>query len=441
MLNPCFLKREGGEMNYLIKGGKIVDPSQGFERIADILVIDGIIESIDPDSVPDGVETIDASGKLVFPGLVDIHVHAREPGEEYKETIETASMAAAAGGFTTIVTMANTKPPIDTADRVRFVYERAENVSVHVYPVGAVSKELSGEQLAEMADMAESGAVAFSDDGNPIANPELMRNALAYADQLELPILVHEVDPVLASGGQIHEGEAASISGLRGIPSQAETAMIFRDIELLKLSGGRLHIQHVTVEGSVELIRQAKLAGMAVTCEVTPHHLLLTDMDVVNSGFDSNFKVMPPLRSERDRQSLLEALVDGTIDAIATDHAPHALHEKDNPFEMAPFGIVGLETALSLVWTNFVEKGIISPIRMVELMSTMPAKILELPAGSLAKGMAADITVFDPDARWVVKPENFYSRSRNTPFEGLELKGKVVLTMVAGEIVYKSQTV
>ena len=441
MLNPCFLKREGGEMNYLIKGGKIVDPSQGFERIANILVVDGIIESIDPDSVPDGVETIDASGKLVFPGLVDIHVHAREPGEEYKETIETASMAAAAGGFTTIVTMANTKPPIDTADRVRFVYERAENASVHVYPVGAVSKELSGEQLAEMADMAESGAVAFSDDGNPIANPELMRNALAYADQLELPILVHEVDPVLASGGQIHEGEAASISGLRGIPSQAETAMIFRDIELLKLSGGRLHIQHVTVEGSIELIRQAKLAGMAVTCEVTPHHLLLTDMDVVNSGFDSNFKVMPPLRSERDRQALLEALVDGTIDAIATDHAPHALHEKDNPFEIAPFGIVGLETALSLVWTNFVEKGIISPIRMVELMSTMPAKILELPAGSLAKGMVADITVFDPDARWVVKPENFYSRSRNTPFEGLELKGKVALTMVAGEIVYKSQTV
>ncbi len=421
----------------LLRGGHVIDPSQGIDRVADILIVDGVVESIDPQGAPEDAEVLDVSGKLVFPGFVDMHVHGREPGNEDEEDIESVSHAAAAGGFTSIVLMANTSPPVDTADRVSFIYDRGATAAVWVYPVGAVSKGLLGRELAELADMAQAGAVAFSDDGNPIADSELMRNALAYADQLGVPILAHEVDPYLAAGGQIHEGEVASLTGMKGIPVQAETALIARDISLLELSGGRLHVQHITTAAGVALVREAKGRGLAVSCEATPHHLILTERAVLDSGFDPNFKMMPPLRGEDDVAALRSALADGTIDAIATDHAPHAAHEKDAPFEEAPFGVIGLETAAALVWTKLVKTGIISPQRMVELMSKNPAAILDLPAGSLAPGAFADITVFDPEARWTVDPSSFYSKSRNTPFAGWKLEGRVVMTLVAGEVVYR----
>ena len=421
---------------YLFKGGHLVDPVQKIDEICDIFVSDDVVEAINPESIPDDAEIIDVSGKFIFPGLVDMHTHAREPGEEYKEDIESASRAAAAGGYTTIVTMPNTKPPIDTADRVAFVYERGMLASTWVYPMGAVSKNLAGEQLAELADMAQSGAVAFSDDGYPIANSELMRNALTYSAQLDIPILVHEIDPELSAGGQINEGKVSSLTGIRGIPAAAETSMIARDIDLLELTGGKLHIQHISTSGSVELIRTAKSKGLHITCEVTPHHLVLTEDDVLESGFDSNFKMMPPLRSADDVESLRQGLTDGTIDAIATDHAPHASHEKDNPFDLANFGIVGLETALSLVWTKLVMTNVIDKSRLVELMSVNPAKILDISAGTLKPGSYADITVFDPDIEWTVNPKDFKSKSRNTPFVGWKLSGKVIMTMVSGDIVF-----
>ena len=421
---------------YLFKGGHLVDPVQKIDEICDIFVSDDVVEAINPESIPDDAEIIDVSGKFIFPGLVDMHTHSREPGEEYKEDIESVSRAAAAGGYTTIVTMANTKPPIDTADRIAFVYERGMLASTWVYPVGAVSKNLAGEQLAELADITQAGAVAFSDDGNPIANSELMRNALTYSAQLDIPILVHEIDPELSAGGQINEGKVSSLTGIRGIPAAAETSMIARDIDLLELTGGKLHIQHISTSGSVELIRTAKSKGLHITCEVTPHHLVLTEDDVLESGFDSNFKMMPPLRSADDVESLRQGLTDGTIDAIATDHAPHALHEKDNPFDLANFGIVGLETALSLVWTKLVMTNVIDKSRLVELMSVNPAKILDIPAGTLKPGSYADITVFDPDIEWTVNPKDFESKSRNTPFAGWKLSGKVIMTMVSGDIVF-----
>ncbi len=424
--------------NYLLKNGHLVDPAQDIDRKCDILICEDFIAELDPDKIPHETEIIDIDGKLVFPGLVDMHTHAREPGQEYKEDIESASQSAAAGGYTTIITMANTEPPIDSADKITFVYERAMLASVWVYPVGAVSQGLKGERLAELTDMAQTGAVAFSDDGFTIANSELMRNALAYSERLDLPILVHEIDPILGNNGQIHEGEISSITGMKGIPASAETSIIARDIDLLKLSGGKLHIQHITVKDSVDLIRRAKSEKLPITCEVTPHHLVLTDKDVLDSGFDSNFKMMPPLRSENDVIALQEAVADGTIDVIATDHAPHANHEKDNPFDVAPFGIVGLETALSLIWTELVKPGIIDVSRMISLMSLNPANILNIPAGTLAPDSYADITVFDPEISWQVNPNDFKSKSKNSPFAKYRLQGKVVMTIVAGEIVFKS---
>ena len=421
----------------LLKNGHIVDPAAGIDKVADILIDGDAIESIAPEKIPEDTEIMDISGKYVFPGLVDMHTHAREPGQEYKEDIESASQAAAAGGYTSIAVMANTVPPIDTADRVSFIYERSAAAAVWIYPVGAVSKNLEGKELAELADIAQAGAVALSDDGFPIANSELMRNALAYADQLDLPILVHEIDPILAAEGQINEGRISSLTGMKGIPVQAETSMIARDIDLLKLSGGKLHIQHISAAESIGIIRRAKEDGLSITCEVTPHHLLLTEEEVLSSGFDSNFKMMPPLRTKHDTEVLAEALADGTIDVIATDHAPHALHEKDNPFDLSASGIIGLETALALIWTHFVSKGKISPSRLVELMSVNPAKILDIPAGTLKQGNYADITIFDPEREWTVSPEKFFSKSQNSPFIGWKLKGKTIMTIVAGEIVFR----
>ena len=421
----------------LLKGGRLIEPTSGIDDIADILISNSLVEAINPGVIPKGTKIIDVSGKYVFPGFVDMHVHGREPGEEYKEDIESVTLAAASGGFTSIVLMANTVPPIDSADRISLIYDRSIAAHVWIYPVGAVTKNLDGIELTELADMTQAGAIAFSDDGKAITDAEVMRNALTYTSQLDIPILVHEIDPILAKDGQIHDGNVASLTGMKGIPTQAETMMITRDIALLSLAGGKLHVQHVSAGESLEPIRQAKSSGVNITCEVTPHHLLLTDVDVLESSFHSHFKMMPPLRSKEDVSSLWDGITDGTIDVIATDHAPHAIHEKDNPFDQTPFGVIGLETAVSLIWDRFVKTKKITTKRMVELMSVNPAKILNLPAGTINPEAYADITVFDPEITWTVDSSKFRSKSRNTPFEEWKLTGKVVMTIVAGEIVYK----
>jgi len=424
-------------MKILLKGGRIVDPSQGLDQQADLLIVDGRIASLAPEiSVEDALK-IPCQGLVVCPGLIDMHVHFREPGEEWKETIATGSLAAVAGGFTAVACMPNTRPPNDNAEVTRFILKKAEETGLcRVYPVACITKGQRGEELTEFGELKETGAVAVSDDGRPVPDAFLMRLALEYAKNFDLPVISHAEELSLSSGGHVNEGLASARLGLRGIPAQAEAIAVFREVMLAELADSPLHIAHVSTRVGVEIIRQAKEKGLKVTAETAPHYFTLTEE--ATFGYHTNAKVNPPLRSEEDREAIEEALADGTIDVIATDHAPHSPLEKVCEFERAAFGLVGLETALPL-GLRLVERGIISLSKLIDLMSTAPARILKLPLGTLREGSLADVTVFDPEARWIVSEENLHSKSKNSPFLGWEMKGQAIYTIVGGKVVFSRQ--
>lgn len=425
-------------MLLLFKGGRVVDPSQGLDGVCDLLVAEGKIKAIGENlSLGTGEgKVFPAQGLIITPGLIDLHVHLREPGEEEKETIATGTRAAAWGGFTAVVAMPNTKPPADNVAVINFVREKAEKEGiVRVYPVGCITKERRGKELAEMGSLAAAGAVAFSDDGRPVMDARLMRNAFLYARQFRRPLISHCEDLNLADRGVMHEGYWSTLLGLKGIPAAAEEVMVAREIILAQSLGAPVHLAHVSTAGAVALICAAKEKGIPVTAEVTPHHLFLTDEAV--KTYSSNTKVNPPLRTAADVVVLQAALKDGTIDVIATDHAPHTPAEKDQEFDAAPFGIVGLETAVPLVVTKLIQTGTLTWSQAVERLSLKPAGILGLPGGTLKVGAAADITVIDPELELSVDPATFQSRGRNSPFQGWRLKGWPVAVFVDGKCVMK----
>ncbi|MEP7011335.1 MAG: dihydroorotase [Acidobacteriota bacterium] len=419
----------------LIHGGRLIDPSQGLDGQFDLRIEDGVVAEIAEriETSGNGTDTIDATGLIVCPGLIDIHVHLREPGFEYKETVQTGTRAAAAGGFTSVACMANTDPVHDNRSVTGHIMSEAARWGyARVYPIGAISKGLLGQELAEIGEMVGAGAVAVSDDGKPVMNAELMRRALLYAQHFGIPVIQHAEDLSLSGKGVMHEGEWSTRLGLEGIPGSAEDVMVARDLILLDDTGGRYHVAHLSTARSLELVRQAKKKGIPVTCEVTPHHLVLTDEEVARSSFSTQTKMKPPLRSEADRLALIEGLQDGTVDAIASDHAPHHADEKDVEYNCAPFGILGLETTLPLCMERLVHAGLISMSRFIELLTIGPARALNLPVGTLAPGKPADVTIFDPDREVTIDPEAFCSKGRNTPFGGWKLRGAAVATVVGG---------
>jgi dihydroorotase len=420
----------------LIRGGRIIDPSRNMDDVGDLLIEDGRVKALEDGAASDEVEIFDAAGLVVAPGFIDLHVHLREPGEEYKETIASGAAAAVAGGFTSICAMPNTIPVNDNASVTRYIVEKAREAGLaEVYPVGAITRGSKGEELAEMAEMKEAGAVAVSDDGRPVMNAQVMRHAMEYARDHGLVVVDHCQDLHLAAGGVMNEGRYSSLLGLKGMSRAAEENHVARDIMLAELTGARAHIAHISTAGAVELVRAAKRRGLLVTCEVTPHHLALTDNAV--TSFDTNTKMNPPLRSEEDRAALIEAARDGVIDAIATDHAPHHADEKMLEYDRAPFGVVGLETALGVALTELYHANSISLTRIVEMLTTGPRRAFSLARGTLEEGAVANITVFDPDREWVVEPRQFKSKSRNTPFAGRQLRGKVIATFVHGKAVFR----
>jgi dihydroorotase len=427
-------------MDLCLRGGRVIDPRRGFDAEADVLLKDGAVGRVGPGiaaGLGDGVRVVDVRGKWVVPGLVDLHTHLREPGQEYKEDIATGTRAAAAGGFTAVCAMPNTTPPNDSRAVTELIVRRARDAgTVRVYPVGAITKGLGGESLAEMGELKEAGCVAVSDDGKPVMNAELMRRAMEYARTFGLPIVQHCEDLTLSAGGAMNEGPVATRAGIRAQPASAESAMVARDLELCALTGARYHVAHVSSVDSVRLIREAKRRGLPVSCEVTPHHLTLTDEACAR--YDTHAKCNPPLRAAADVEALRAALADGTIDAVATDHAPHSPVEKEVEFEQAAFGIIGLETAVPLV-LELVRSGALTPSAFVERLSAGPAALFGLPGGTLAAGAPADVTVIDPQATWTCEPAALRSRSRNTPFAGRTLAGKAVLTIVGGAIVYSGE--
>jgi dihydroorotase len=425
-------------MSLLIKGGRVVDPANAVDAVQDVLVGGGRIERIGASlPVPPDASVLDAAGKIVCPGFIDIHVHLREPGLEYKETVATGTRAAAAGGFTAVCCMANTQPVNDNRSITDYIRGKAETEgAVRVYPIGAVTRGLAGRELAELAELAEAGCVAFSDDGKCVMNANLYRRAMEYTLPFGVPVISHAEDDHLCGGGVMHEGVVSTELGIPGVPAAAEDVMVARDILLAELTGAHLHIAHLSTAGAVRLVREARARGVHVTAEVTPHHLLLTDEAV--RSFDPNTKMNPPLRSKRDVEAVLEALLDGTIDCIATDHAPHAQSEKEGEFDHAAFGIVGLETAVSLLMDRLVRPGILPLGTLVSRLSRDPARVLGLPGGSLTAGAPADLTLLDPAAEWTVEPGRFESKSRNTPFRGWTLTGRPWRTIVGGRIVWPS---
>jgi len=419
-------------MSLLIRNGRVVDPAAGSDAVQDVWIAEGRIHKVGKAlRPPAGTETVDASGKVVCPGFIDIHTHLREPGFEYTETIASGTRAAAAGGFTAVACMANTFPANDNRAVTDYILARArvEGV-VRVYPIGAVTRNLEGKQLAEMAEQAEAGCVAFSDDGKCVMNAALYRRAMEYALPFGVPVISHAEDCHLGHGGAMNEGFVSTELGLSGQPAAAEEVMVARDIILAELTGAHLHIAHISTSGAVRLLRDAKARGVRVTAEVTPHHLLLTD-ELVRS-YDPNCKMAPPLRTKRDVEACLEALVDGTIDCVATDHAPHALSEKEGEFAEAANGVVGLETAVPLLLDRLVRPGVVDLPTLVSRLSTAPARLLNLPGGSLAAGASADITILDLEQPWTVDPAAFRSRSRNTPFTGFTGTGAPWMTLVGG---------
>lgn len=422
----------------LLRGGRIVDPSQRLDETGDVLLSDGVVAGvggrIEP---PDGTEVIDCANLVVSPGFIDVHCHLREPGREHVETIATGARAAAAGGFTAVCAMPNTEPVTDNQAAVGFIIRQAQRAgAARVHPIGAISVGQRGESLAEFGEMCGAGAVAVSDDGRPVVSAHLMRTALEYARAFGIPVIDHCEEPTLAHGGVMNEGAMSARLGLKGIPSEAEEIMVIRDILLARRTGGHVHLAHMSTKGSVELIRWGKDRGIRVTAEVCPHHLSLTEDSC--EGYDTNAKMNPPLRTAEDVEALQEAVIDGTIDLIATDHAPHHYDEKEREFADAPFGIVGLETALAVVVTRLVADGRLGYSTLVERMSCAPARLFGLPGGTLAKGAAGDVTVFDPAYEWVVDPARFLSKGRNTPYTGMLLRGRAVCTLVDGRVIYRA---
>ena len=421
----------------LIKNGRLVDPASGTDGPRDVLLEDGRITAVDERIEAGDAEVVDASDCIVSPGLLDIHVHLREPGIEHAETIETGARAAAAGGFTSVCCMPNTIPVNDSPTVTSFIVERARRYApVNVFPIGAITKDSKGEQLAEIGAMKAAGVVAISDDGLPVMNSRVMRRAMQYASSFGLTVIDHCEDLNLSLGGDIHEGVQAARLGLRGIPASSEDVMVARDIILSESTGARAHIAHISTRNSIAMVRHARALGIPATCEVTPHHFVLTDSDI--TSYDSNYKMRPPLRTQVDVDAAIEGIVDGTIDAIATDHAPHTGNMKMQEFERCPFGVTGLETALGLALEHLVHPGKISLMRMVELFTTGPARVIGLDRGTLAPGALGDVAVFSLDRQWTFDVNESLSKSKNSPFDRHTFQGGPVATIVAGKKVWQA---
>lgn len=425
-------------MNLLIANARLLDPSQELDARLDLLIEDGVITRADKKLKAANVETFDASGLVVAPGFIDLHTHLREPGQEHKETIATGTAAAVAGGYTAVCAMANTVPPNDERSVTEMIIaESARHGACRVYPVGAVSKGLKGEALAELADLRAAGCVAVSDDGKPVYNAQLMRRALEYCTMLGIPVIAHEEDANLVEGGVMHEGYYSTILGMNGMPAASEETLVARDVILARLTSAHVHIAHLSTAGAIEAVRNARRSGVRVTCEVTPHHIALGDDSL--QSFSTSLKMNPPLRSEEHRQALLAGIADGTVDAIATDHAPHHFDEKNVEFDLAPFGIIGLETAFGVSYESLVTSGVIKLPRLIDLLSCGPARVFNLPGGTLRAGSIGDVTIIDPGGEQQVTGK-FRSKAANSPFIGRTLPGRVMATIVGGAIRYDGRT-
>jgi dihydroorotase len=421
----------------LIKNGRVIDPASGYDAVADVWIEDGLIKGVGPNLSSAGAEEFDATGLIVAPGFIDMHVHLREPGFEHSETIESGARAAAAGGFTSICPMPNTAPVNDSPTVTTYIIEKARrHAVVNVFPIGAITRGSLGEELAAIGSMSQAGAVAISDDGRPVMNAQLMRRAMEFARSFKMPVINHCEDLHLSAGGDMHEGAESVRLGLRGIPGSSEDVMVARDILLAEVTGARYHVAHISSRHSVEMVAFAKLKGLPVTSEATPHHLTLTDAGMI--PYDSNYKMKPPLRSAGDVNAVVEGVVNGAIDAIATDHAPHAGSEKMQEFEKCPFGIIGLETALAVALEHLVHSGKINITRLIEMFTVNPARILSIPRGTLAAGSPADVTIFSTGRQWTYDVNKSLSKSRNSPFDGVSFRGGPIATIVGGKIIWQA---
>ncbi|MFN8687070.1 MAG: dihydroorotase [Acidobacteriota bacterium] len=421
----------------LIRNGRVIDPANSLDRVTDVLLANGIVRAVGDKLPARGAEEFDASGRIVAPGFIDMHVHLREPGFENSETIETGSRCAAAGGFTTVCCMPNTNPVNDTAHLTRYIIERAKAAAkVNVFPIGAITKASAGEELASIGAMKAAGAVAISDDGRPVMNSRVMRRAMEIAASFDLPVIDHCEDLNLSAGGDMHEGAVSLKYGLRGIPSCSEDVMVARDLLLAEVTGARYHVAHLSTRNAIAMVAEAKRRGLRVTCEVTPHHFAIHDHQIL--PYDSNYKMKPPIRCNHDVEALIAGIRAGVVDAIATDHAPHSVTDKMQEFERCPFGILGLETAISISLERLVFPGHIDLKRMIELFTTGPAAILNLNRGSLTPGLPGDVTILDLNSLWTYDVNKSPSKSRNSPFDGYAFKGRAVTTIVSGEIVWQA---